>query len=186
MKFILEGSGAFIWPLGLCSLLAVYIIVERLISLRMSKVLPRALARALFSDKPEEIKGDKKSTVGRIVLFDRESNPDPEALKAFANFEMGKLERGMFWLDVVISAAPLLGLLGTVAGLVTVFAEATPSPETISRGVGLALSTTIIGLSIAIPSIAGNSYLNNRIDTLCSKINLCVERLIAIRGKRDK
>ena len=59
--------------------------------------------------------------------------------------------------------------------------ETIPSPEIISRGVALALSTTIIGLVIAIPAIVGNSYLNRRIDKLCARINICVERLIDIR-----
>ena len=99
---------------------------------------------------------------------------------------MTRLERGMFWLDVVVSAAPLLGLLGTVAGLVTVFSvesDSLPTPETISRGVGLALSTTILGLSIAIPAIVGNSYLNRRIDKLCARLNVCFESLIDIQAK---
>ena len=101
---------------------------------------------------------------------------------------MTRLERGMFALDIVISAAPLLGLLGTVAGLVTVFAsgEASPTPEAISRGVALALSTTILGLCIAIPAIVGNSYLNRKIDKLCAQINICVERLIDIRRESGK
>ena len=107
------------------------------------------------------------------------------ARKAFAQLEMTRLERGMFMLDIIISAAPLLGLLGTVAGLVTVFAtdDSIPSPETISKGVGLALSTTIMGLSIAIPAIVGNSYLNRRIDKLCARLNVCVESLIDIQAK---
>lgn len=183
MEFILEGAGVFIYPLGLCSLVAVYIILERLIALRESKVIPREIASALVSGKISENEGDISTTVGRILFFNRNSRPEPEALKAFAQLEMTRLERGMFALDIVISAAPLLGLLGTVAGLITVFAsgETIPSPEIISRGVALALSTTIIGLVIAIPAIVGNSYLNRRIDKLCARINICVERLIDIR-----
>ena len=183
MKFILEGAGVFIYPLGLCSFIAVYIIIERLIALRNSKVVPRGLSNALISGKLEDYEGDLSTSVGRILYFYRHSNPDPDALKAFAQLEMTKLEKGMYWLDTVVSAAPLLGLLGTVAGLVTVFAtnEAVPNPDTISRGVGLALSTTIIGLSIAIPAIVGNSFLTRKIEKLNARINICVERLIDIR-----
>ena len=109
-----------------------------------------------------------------------------EPLKAFSRLEISRLEKGMFWLDVVISAAPLLGLLGTVAGLVTVFATTTglPSPEAISRGVGLALSTTILGLSIAIPAIVGNSYLTRKIEKYYAKLNICIERLIDAKMKK--
>ena len=89
----------------------------------------------------------------------------------------------MFILDIVISAAPLLGLLGTVAGLVGVFAsgDGIPTPESISKGVGLALSTTIIGLSIAIPAIIGSAYLNRKIDKLAARLNVCIERLLNIK-----
>jgi len=188
MKFILEGAGIFVYPLGLCSFLALYIIIERLISLRDAKVLPREIASSLIAGKLPEMSKDLSSTIGRILYFYRNSNPDNEALKAFTQLEITRLERGMFMLDIVVSAAPLLGLLGTVAGLVTVFAteNATPTPETISKGVGLALSTTIMGLSIAIPSIVGNSFLNRKIDKLCARLNICVESLIDIRAKNRK
>ncbi len=178
MDFILQGSGIFIYPLGLCSLVAVFIIIERLISLRMSKVIPRRIEKSLYEGKIPEVKGN--SSAGRIVAFSKSANADAEALKAFAQLEITKLERGMFLLDIVVSAAPLLGLLGTVAGLVSVFAssESIPSPETISKGVGLALSTTILGLSIAIPAIIGSAFLNRRIDKLAARINVCVERLL--------
>ncbi len=182
MDFILQGAGIFIYPLGLCSIAAVFIIIERLISLRTSKVIPRRIEKSLYAGVLPEVKG--KSSAGRIVAFYKHSSDDAEALKAFAQLEITKLERGMFILDIVISAAPLLGLLGTVAGLVSVFAtgnDAIPSPEAISKGVGLALSTTIIGLSIAIPAIIGSSYLNRRIDKLAARVNVCVERLLSIK-----
>ncbi len=187
MRFILEGAGVFIYPLGACSFLALFIIIERLISLRDSKTVPREIADSLIVGKLPRLSNELSSSIGRILYFFNTSKPDPEALKAYAQLEMTRLERGMFWLDVVVSAAPLLGLLGTVAGLVTVFAtdDAMPTPEAISRGVGLALSTTIIGLTIAIPAIVGNSYLNRKIDKLCARLNICVESLIDIRDKES-
>lgn len=188
MNFVLEGAGVFIYPLGLCSFIAVFIIIERLIALRDSKVLPRGITEEIIAGILPDDENPHASSIGRILYFYRKKNPDPEALKAFAQLEMTRLERGMYLLDVVIQAAPLLGLLGTVAGLVTVFAtESTlPTPETIARGVGLALSTTILGLSIAIPSILGNSFLNRKIDKLCARINICVERLIDTRAEDRK
>lgn len=185
MDFILEGAGLFIYPLGLCSLIAVYVIAERILALRNGRIISRKAMRALISGNILKENLSENTLAGRIVKFSKEENPDPEALKAFAELEITRLERGMFLLDVVISAAPLLGLLGTVAGLVTVFASADgalPSPELISRGVGLALSTTVLGLSIAIPAILGNSFLNRRIDKICARINICVERLIDLQN----
>ena len=183
MDFLIEGSGIFIYPLGLCSLVAVFIIVERLISLRPGKVIPRRIEKALYDGKLPEVEG--KSAAGRIVGFYKYADSRAEPLKAFAQLEITKLDRGMFLLDIVVSAAPLLGLLGTVAGLVGVFAadNSLPTPETISKGVGLALSTTILGLSIAIPAIIANSFLNRKIDMLSARINVCVERLLDISAE---
>lgn len=107
MKFVLEGAGIFLYPLLLCSFVAFYIIAERLVALRESKVVPRQIASALLSGKISEHEGDLSTTVGRILFFNRNSNPDPEALKAFAQLEITRLERGMFALDIVVSAAPL-------------------------------------------------------------------------------
>ncbi len=184
MKFILEGAGLFIYPLGLCSLVALYVIIERLISLRSGKVIPRRLSDAIVTGDISHYKGDLKTSAGRIISFYRHAKPDADALKAFAHLEITRLEKGMFLLDVAIAAAPLLGLLGTVAGLVSVFSgDGMPTQEMITRGVGLALSTTILGLSIAIPSILGSSFLYRKIDTLAAKINICVERLIDLKGK---
>ena len=185
MDFILEGAGLFIYPMALCSLTALYIIIERLIALRSSNVIPREIAQALVSGDISAYAGDQKTSVGRIVAFYRNANPDAESIKAFAQLEMSRLERGMFLLDVTVGVAPLLGLLGTVAALVSVFSvDGAPSQEIITRGVGLALSTTILGLSIAIPAMFGSSWLYRKIDTLSARINICVERLIDIR-KQD-
>lgn len=183
MDFILQGAGLFIYPLGLCSFVALFVIIERLFALRESRVIPRRAAEALLSGDLGGLEGDLNTSVGRIIYFCRNSNPDAEAVKAFASLEMTRLERGMFLLDAAVSAAPLLGLLGTVAGLVSVFSgDSIPTQEAITKGVGLALSTTILGLSIAIPSILGSSFLYRKIDTLCARINICVERLIDVHS----
>ena len=157
-------------------MVALFVVIERLISLRSGRIVPDALAAGLISGG--RVSGDDKSSLGRIIKFFEESAPNAEELKAYARLEMTRLERGMFLLDAAISAAPLLGLLGTVAGLVSVFsADASPTQEMITHGVGLALSTTILGLSIAIPSILCNLFLSRKIDTLCAKLDICVEHL---------
>ena len=107
MNEILKGTGIFIYPLGLFSVLAMYVIIERLIALRTSRVLPRAMADAFISGEIVKNQGDLDSVAGRIVYFYRKTNPDPEALKAFARLEIARLERGMFILEIVISGAPL-------------------------------------------------------------------------------
>ncbi|MDX8414628.1 MotA/TolQ/ExbB proton channel family protein [Intestinicryptomonas porci] len=185
MDFLLQGAGVFIYPLGLCSVIALYVILERLISLRISNVVPNELASSLLSGDLKKCDINGNSSLGRIVRFFYDNNPDSDELKSFARLEMIRLERGMFLLDASISAAPLLGLLGTVAGLVSVFSsESAPTQEAISRGVGLALSTTVLGLLIAIPAIVGSLFLYRKIDTLCARLDVCAERLVKMCGKK--
>jgi biopolymer transport protein ExbB len=181
---LLEGAGIFIYPLGFCSILAVFIIFERLIALRSGKIIPGDIAdKFILGTMPKE--GDKKSVAGRIILFFHSKKPDTEQLKAFARVEVNGMERGMFILDIIVSAAPLIGLLGTVTGLVKVFAKINPDtgmpdPTMFVEGVALALTTTMLGLAIAIPALVFTNYLYRRVDTLATRINLGVERLIAL------
>jgi biopolymer transport protein ExbB len=191
---LLANTGIFLYPLAACSFIAVFIAAERLIALRHSQIIPRAAVDAFVSGEIEAIQPDQKSVVGRIVGFYRERQPDPEALKAFARLEVSRMERGMFLLEVVIGAAPLLGLLGTVTGLTQVFGgfsveTGLPDPETFITGIALALNTTILGLAIAIPALAAHSYLIRRVEFLAARISVGVECLVERRtsnpAKRD-
>ena len=191
---LLANTGIFLYPLAACSFIAVFIAAERLIALRHSQIIPRAAVDAFVSGEIEAIQPYQKSVVGRIVGFYRERQPDPEALKAFARLEVSRMERGMFLLEVVIGAAPLLGLLGTVTGLTQVFGgfsveTGLPDPETFITGIALALNTTILGLAIAIPALAAHSYLIRRVEFLAARISVGVECLVERRtsnpAKRD-
>jgi biopolymer transport protein ExbB len=128
--------------------------------------------------------GDAHSVAGRILTFFRGGHLDAEQLKAFTRLEVTRMERGLFILEIVVSAAPLLGLLGTVTGLVRVFSQISPEtglpdPAAFVEGVSMALTTTILGLSIAIPALAFNSYLSRRVDTYEAQLEVGVERLVA-------
>lgn len=183
---LFANTGIFLYPLAVCSLLGVFVTAERLIALRNSQIIPRAAVDAFVAGREDEIQPDHKSVVGRIVGFYRERNPDPEALKAFAQLEVSRMERGLFLLEVVIGAAPLLGLLGTVTGLTQVFGgfsaeTGLPDPEAFIAGIALALNTTILGLAIAIPALAAHSYLLRRVESLAARISVGVECLVERR-----
>lgn len=184
MENWVKACGIFIYPLGICSILAVFIIVERFVALRGSKIIPKPLLKAVLSGSLSDVVDSQESACGRILKFYRDCNPNPQALKAYADLEVTAMERGMFILDIVVGAAPLLGLLGTVMGLIKVFMGTGPSgvPDSsiFIEGIALALTTTMLGLSIAIPALAANVYLNRRIDLLSAQINVGVERLIAV------
>jgi biopolymer transport protein ExbB len=92
------------------------------------------------------------------------------------------MERGMFLLDVIIAGAPLIGLLGTVTGLVQVFSQM-PAGGNIdqslfSQGISLALLTTMAGLAIALPTILFNSYLQRVLDKRAASLDWLTARLI--------
>lgn len=181
---LFANTGIFLYPLAACSFIAVFITAERLLALRNSQIIPRAAVDAFISGQVEQIQPDQRSVVGRIVGFYRERHPEPEALKAFARLEVSRMERGLFLLEVVIGAAPLLGLLGTVTGLTQVFGgfsaeTGLPEPEAFVTGIALALNTTILGLAIAIPSLAAHSYLLRRVESLAARISVGVECLTA-------
>lgn len=183
MQELIENAGIFAWPLGLCSVLAMVIVIERLFALRESCIIPREYAYA-FSEGSIPKQGDSRSVAGRILGFFHSGELDAEQLKAFTRLQVTRMERGLFILEIVVSAAPLLGLLGTVTGLVTVFSQISPEtglpdPASFVEGVSMALTTTILGLSIAIPALAFNSFLNRRVDTYEAQLEVGVERLIS-------
>lgn len=188
---LLANTGIFLYPLAACSIIAVFITVERLIALRPSQIIPRAAVDAFVAGDIEAIQSDQKSVVGRIVGFYRERHPEPEALKAFARLEVNRMERGLFLLEVVIGASPLLGLLGTVTGLTQVFGgfsveTGLPDPETFITGIALALNTTILGLAIAIPALAAHSYLIRRVESLAARVSVGVECLLKGEDTRPR
>jgi biopolymer transport protein ExbB len=97
------------------------------------------------------------------------------------------MERGVPYLDVIYAAAPLIGLSGTVTGLLQVFSQIAPDtglpdPVAFTKGVALALSSTVIGLSIAIPSLVGAGYLSRKVDNYAAELDVLLERILK-RGR---
>lgn len=178
MQTLLEGAGIFIWPLGFCSLLAVYLIVERALAFRQSVVAPDHILQAVLKGRAQEVNTEASDSVaGRLVLRWKEGSRG-EVLKAWARQELVRLQRGLHLLDSIVAAAPLLGLLGTVTGLASLFPQhGLPDSATLTRGVGLALSTTMIGLCVAIPSLVASNWLGRRLEKLSSRLDVLVEAL---------
>jgi biopolymer transport protein ExbB len=175
---LLEGAGIFIWPLGVCSLLVVFLVLERALALMPGKVAPAAVLKLVHEGRAKELNSESAhSAAGRLVLRWKEGAAG-EVLKAYARAELVRLQRGFFLIDSIVAAAPLLGLLGTVTGLATLFPEhGLPDSQTLTRGVGLALSTTMIGLCIAIPALLAANWLSRRVEVLSSRLDVLVEGL---------
>ena len=114
------------YPLGLCSLVGLFIIFERLYALRRQAVVPDDLVDAIIQGQPA--RGGDDSVLARILSFAEVHRHDEGAVRAFGRLEVNRMERGFVFLEIIVGAAPLLGLLGTVTGLVKVFSNI--SPET--------------------------------------------------------
>lgn len=186
MLEIIKGAGLLIYPLSLCSVIAVYIIFERLYALRKDAVLPDDLVDAILEGKSAQ--GGRHSVMARVVDFAERHKGDPEAIKAFARLEINRMERGIPYLDVIYVAAPLLGLTGTVSGLLRVFGQISPEtglpdPVAFTKGVSLALSATLIGLGVAIVALVPAGYLQRKVENYAAKIDLLLERILATQAK---
>jgi biopolymer transport protein ExbB len=178
---VFKGAGLLIYPLGLCSILAVYIICERIYALRQAAILPDDLVDAVLQGKAYA--GGKHSVLARVLDYAAEHRHDPDAVKAFARLELNRMERGIPYLDVIYAAAPLIGLTGTVTGLLQVFSQISPEtglpdPVAFTKGVALALSATVIGLCIAIPSLVGAGYLQRKVENYAAQMDVLLERVL--------
>lgn len=183
---VFKGAGLLIYPLGLCSILAVYIICERIYSLRQAAILPDDLVDAVLQGKAYA--GGRHSVLARVLDYAAEHRSDPDAVKAFARLELNRMERGIPYLDVIYAAAPLIGLTGTVTGLLQVFSQISPDtglpdPVAFTKGVALALSATVIGLAIAIPSLVGAGYLQRKVENYAAQMDVLLERVL---GKHSR
>ena len=178
---ILKGADILIYPLGLCSLVMVFILCERAYALRRDAVMPGDLVEAVVDGKP--IAGGRESVLARIIEFSDRHQGDEEAVKAFARLELNRMERGLPYLDIIYAAAPLLGLTGTVWSLLRVFSALTgetglPDPVAFSSGVALALSATLLGLTIAIPALVGGGYLQRKVENYAAQLDVILERIL--------
>ena len=185
---IIKGADFLIWPLLLCSIIMVFIVCERSFALRKAAVMPDDLVDAIVSGKP--ITGGKHTVLARIIEFAEVHRDDPGAVKAFARLEVNRMERGIPYLDVIYAAAPMIGLTGTVWSLLRVFSAISsesglPDPVKFTSGVALALSATLLGLCIAIPSLVGGGVLQRRVENYAARLDVLLERILARTGAKN-
>jgi biopolymer transport protein ExbB len=183
------------WPLLVCSIAGVAIILERIWALRRNRIISPALAEAVEKRPatPEQtetvrVLGESDTTVlGRLVqaVFAHASLPKTEhveAMQALARQIVGRMERGLTTLSLIAELGPLLGLLGTVIGMVNLFEDVAKKglgdPTLISRGIYEALTATMTGLGIAIPALIAYMYLRRRIEVLVLELERHTNELL--------
>lgn len=192
-KFFSDG-GFFMILLAVCSLVGVAVILFKFLSLRRQIVLPDKLATDVddFEERLKHASGEAllrefeagRSTLARLCAVacrnrGKSQAEITEAVQAAAREEIVHLHAGMTALDVVITVAPLLGLLGTASGLVVVFGGLGDSANhtAIALGIGRALNTTIVGLAISIPAVVAQGWFQRRIDTMAARLEVLLTRL---------
>ena len=199
MLHFFQQGGFFMGTLLICSIVSVAVILLRSVALRRSKVMPKVIEQEIENLQPGDntdsivklarlVRGDE-SPLARIAQVGLQHLQWPkaenvEAVQTKARREIVHLESGLFILEIVVGIAPLLGLLGAVSGLVTVFANLGDSasvsdPRGIAKGISEALSTTIVGLAIAIPSLIFYSYFSKKVEIMAAEMETLIADLIA-------
>jgi biopolymer transport protein ExbB len=189
----LKAGGPFMVLLLLTSIVGLAFIIERGLALRWRKVIPEPIERAVEDLQAGDALTVKQacvmapSALSRILLVAMERAQAPradvvDALETRARQEMVRLERGLVVLEIVVGVAPLLGLVGTLHGLITLFGDLGRSGlgdnAVLAKGIAIALNTTLAGLLIAIPSLVAWSYYNKKVEMLSVEMEtLCDEFL---------
>lgn len=186
----------------LTSVLGLAFIVERGWSLRWRHVVPGEVESAVEAlgsrqDIPalRRVCEQKPCAASRLVLaaterLDRPRAEIADALQTRARHEMARLERGLVVLEIIVGIAPLLGLVGTIAGMMTLFGDigqsGIPEANRLARGIALILRATLMGLLIAIPSLIFWSYYSKKVETLAVELeSICDELLRKLFSNSD-
>ncbi|MCK4836510.1 MAG: MotA/TolQ/ExbB proton channel family protein [Candidatus Aminicenantes bacterium] len=182
----LSKGGFIIYPLMLCSIIGLSIVIEKGISLRRKKVIIPEIVNIIINIKgPEDVglatsickkhRGPFASII-RVGLENRYQSKEDlkESLGDQGRQEVFYLERGLIILETIAGIAPLLGLLGTVIGILKVFniisTLGVGQARAMAGGISEALITTIVGLSIGIPAVVGYNYFSNKAERLILEI----------------
>jgi biopolymer transport protein ExbB len=184
-----------IWILlGTTSLITLTFILERAWSLRWGKVIPADIETAVDQcqtpddvDKLRRTCERRSSPIGRLLLVAADHLQWPkedadDAVQNHARHEIVRLERGLIVLEVAVGIAPLLGLVGTIYGMITLFTNLGQSTQldntALAKGIGLILYSTLAGLLIAIPALVAWSYFAKKVERLAVEMEtLCGEFL---------
>lgn len=200
MFSIIQAAGWPIWPLILCSVVALALIVERFYSLRLSQVAPPQLVeevvgvtRASLPAADVVNKLSENSVLGQVLsaglrtVIAEPRITEPALRQSFENAgrtAVHGLERYLNTLGTIAAAAPLLGLFGTVVGMIEIFGSQAPgagggtNPQQLAHGISVALYNTAFGLMIAIPSLMLYRYFRGRVDEYQLTLELAAERMV--------
>ncbi|MDQ3216213.1 MAG: MotA/TolQ/ExbB proton channel family protein [Pseudomonadota bacterium] len=192
MFAIIAELGWPVWPLILASILALALIIERGVALQRKKVVPAALLsdvlgiwrkRQLTSDVVAKLEAN--SPLGRVLaagLRNERTNREGamQQIEAAGAVVANRLTKNLTLLGSIGSIAPLLGLLGTVVGMIAIFAsqQAGSNPQDLARGISVALYSTALGIIIAVPAVLAYRYFKRLVDDYLVDMEEQAERLL--------
>lgn len=191
-----EG-GILMWPILFCSIVGVAIAIERFISLRRASIDTRefmdTMRQVLRQNRMQEaieICEHTNAPVSRILRagilkHDRPKEDIREAIEDAGNLEIPRLERYLSALATCANIAPLLGLLGTVQGMIAAFAQiqnkrGQVNPSDLAEGIGTALYTTAFGLAVAIPMLVLYNYFVTRVENMVVEMEISSSELVEL------
>jgi biopolymer transport protein ExbB len=179
VSFFVKG-GFFMAVLVLLSIFSLAVILQRALVLKIDTVLPPDILRALESlkqgaptDAFQKKLSNEPSPLSRVLLtlIQHRDWPRAEAIESVqirARHEIARLEAGLVFLEITTGISPLLGLLGTLSGLVGIFGNigAHGDPQMVANGISEALNCTIVGLGVAVPNLIAYNYFTRRVEVV--------------------
>ena len=188
--------------LVLTSIVGVTFIIERGLALRWRKVVPPEIEAAVESCRSREdvtvlrsVCHQKPSPLGRLLLqaaerLDWPKADNVDALQTQARHEIVRLERGLVVLEIIVGIAPLLGLVGTIAGMMALFGDIGQAglndAARLAKGIALILNATLMGLLIAIPSLIAWGYYTKKVEMLAVEMETLCDEFVRRQYREEK
>ncbi len=200
---LIKAGGVIMWPIIICSVLAMAITLERLWAYRRKRVVPEHLLPQIWKlykkgklDRERILAIRESSPLGRmlatgLVNLDNSREVMKEAIEEEGRQVVHGLERYLNALGTIASISPLLGLLGTVIGMIKVFTAITAAgvgnPAVLAGGISEALLTTAAGLTVAIPTLIAHRYLTGRVEELAIAMEeQAIKMVEVLHGEREE
>jgi len=192
---IIQAAGWPVWPLLLASVVAVALIIERSMSLRAAKIMPpRLLEQVVAVYQREGVTTEvldklaRDSELGRVLAAGLRNYKASRYVMKDAIEEAGRsvahdLERFLTTLGTIATAAPLLGLFGTVIGMIEIFGSQSPggtNPQQLAHGISIALYNAAFGIAIAIPALIFYRHFRNKVDGFVVQMEQAASKLVDI------
>jgi len=197
MEELIDKGGPMIWPLLFCSVLVLTIVLERIFfwckdAAKKQTILREKLLNAVENNDVEGVLNEAKDSTDPVVLFLKEglehrSNDPTLAMEINSRYQVKHMNRNLSFLDVIVTLAPILGILGTVFGIIESFdllgQRGLQDPHEVTGGVARALISTAAGLVVAIMAMIPVAILRSRCRHRLQTFEIMARRLMLVLGK---